>query len=253
MSLSFITPTSSSTATLRNNNNNGTSNPTTAPTQNARFSPYDWNGGAVVAVAGKGFVVLAADTRLATGYSIKTRKINRIHRLSPQTYVACGGCHADVINLYNELTLRATMYRHNHGTHMGTVAAAQLLSNTLYYRRFFPIYALAVVAGLDENGDGYCAGYDAVGSYIKSKEGYQANGSAASIIMPILDNALASGTAGYSGTSHPEYTPEQVVEIVKAAYVSAGEREIMVGDSIIIHVLRKDQPEQILTFNLKAD
>jgi len=51
------------------------------------------------------------------------------------------------------------MYKHKHGVNMGTVAAAQLLSNTLYLRRFFPIYALAVIAGIDEAGVGYVAGY----------------------------------------------------------------------------------------------
>lgn len=155
-----------------------TQHPTSAAgTQHARFSPYDWNGGSVVrppshppppkltrshlqvGVAGEDFVVVAADRRLATGYNIKTRKIERVLQLAPQTMLACGGCHADVMALYNELTLRATMYRHKHGVDMGTVAAAQLLSNTLYYRRFFPIYALAVVAGLDGEGKGYVAGY----------------------------------------------------------------------------------------------
>ena len=225
------------------------------PTRAPRFSPYDWNGGSVVAVGGKDFVVLAADTRLATGYSIKTRNISRVHQLAPTTLVACGGCHADVQSLFNTLTARATMYRFDHGTEMSTVAAAQLLSNTLYYRRFFPLYALAIVAGLDDQGVGYVAGYDAVGSYIRSKEGYQANGSAADILMPILDNAFSKGTAGYSAVPRPptEYTAEQVVEICKAAFVSAGERDIMLGDSIEIHVLRVGQPHQKLSFALKAD
>src|SRR5271163_4028161 len=82
------------------------------------FSPYEWNGGSVVGVAGADFVVLAADRRLASGYSIKTRSISRIHRLASHTYVGCGGCHADVENLYNTLTLRATMFRHDHGEEM---------------------------------------------------------------------------------------------------------------------------------------
>jgi 20S proteasome subunit beta 6 len=36
---------------------------------------------------------------------------------------------------------------------MSSHAIAQLVSVTLYYRRFFPYYAFCMVAGLDEEGD----------------------------------------------------------------------------------------------------
>lgn len=44
------------------------------------------------------------------------------------------------------------MYEHQHGKKMSLAAVAQMLSNTLYFRRFFPFYAYCVLGGLDEQG-----------------------------------------------------------------------------------------------------
>ena len=72
---------------------------------------------------------------------------------------------------------------------MSTSAVAQLLSVTLYYRRFFPYYAFCMVGGLDENGKGAVYGYDAVGSY--KRDDYGCMGSGQNFIMPILDNLVS--------------------------------------------------------------
>lgn len=91
---------------------------------------------------------------------------------------------------------------------MSSAAAAQLLSVTLYYRRFFPYYAFNMIAGLDEEGKahqsspfvvsnaklclsgrGAVYGYDAVGSF--KRDEYGAMGSGQNYIMPILDNIVS--------------------------------------------------------------
>merc|ERR1719414_2108215 len=123
---------------------------------------------------------------------------------------------------------------------MSTVAAAQLLSNTLYYKRFFPYYALAVCAGLDEEGKGYCAGYDAVGSYLRSRDGYTANGSAAALAMPILDNLLGKIGVSSGLANKPKYKVDEVVEIIKDVFITVGERDILCGDAVDIYVITKD-------------
>jgi 20S proteasome subunit beta 6 len=59
---------------------------------------------------------------------------------------------ADAATLHKNLRIKNVMYQHNHARPMGVSAVAQLLANTLYYKRFFPYYTFNLVAGLDADG-----------------------------------------------------------------------------------------------------
>ena len=107
--------------------------------------------------------------------------------------LAAAGCMSDVTTLRRMLGARLTQYEHSHATAMSSSAISQLLSVTLYYRRFFPYYAFCMVGGLDEEGKGAVYGYDAVGSY--KRDDYGVMGSGQNYLMPILDNLVSSRDA----------------------------------------------------------
>ncbi|GLI60901.1 hypothetical protein VaNZ11_003132 [Volvox africanus] len=206
----------------------------------ATWSPYDDNGGTAVAVAGEDYCLVAGSTRMSTGFNILTRDASMLLQLTDKVVIASAGMQADRKALHKLLQHRNVTYQHNHGRPMSVSATAQLLSNTLYYKRFFPFYTFNLVAGLDEQGRGAVYNYDAVGSYERS--GYFCQGSGKELIQPVLDNQLkaASPLLLPPRNSITALPLDQALDLVKDAFVSAGERDIYTGDKVEILIITKD-------------
>jgi 20S proteasome subunit beta 6 len=60
----------------------------------------------VVALAGDDFSLIAADTRLSTGFSIYSRKQEKLFKLSDTTVLGCSGCWCDILTLTRVIAAR---------------------------------------------------------------------------------------------------------------------------------------------------
>ena len=108
----------------------------------ARWSPYDDNGGTTVAVAGEDFCIVAATTRMSTGYSILTREQSMIKVLNDKTVLASAGMQASALArpgaAGGERPATVAPLRHPSPTHRTAGERAELLSAD---RRLAPLPA----------------------------------------------------------------------------------------------------------------
>mmetsp|Transcript_23199 Transcript_23199/g.26666 ORF Transcript_23199/g.26666 Transcript_23199/m.26666 type:complete len:316 (-) Transcript_23199:479-1426(-) len=183
--------------------------------------------------------------------------------------IGCSGCAADCDALRRVLQIEARSHSHSSPTPLTADSIATLLSNVLYSRRSFPFYSFCVVCGLDPvSRTGVVHVYDAIGSHERVAVG--CSGTGKEMLQPVLDRLFSSvevtkevdgGGAGgvlrrdagvvsardqSRGLSlappvqtHVQCeTAEEAVSLVLRGYRSVAEREISVGDEVVICVLR---------------
>jgi len=206
------------------------------------FNPYEMNGGTIVGIAGEDFAVIASDTRLSEGYSILSRDNPHLYHVLPKTVMGSVGFHGDSITFTKSLQVRLRMYEYENNKKPSTSAIAQLLSNMLYSRRFFPYYVNTIVAGINNEGQGAIYSYDPVGSY--EREIYRAGGSSSALLQPLLDSQCGLKNQSASFELNKSYTvkmsKEKVISLVKDAFTAAAERDIYTGDGLVVNVITKD-------------
>jgi 20S proteasome subunit beta 6 len=200
----------------------------------------DNNGGTVLAVAGENYVICASDSRMSSGYNILTRNYEKVDHMSPKVLMASAGFAADAQTLKKTLRARCKQYEFQNKKPIGCVSFAQMLSNTLYYRRFFPYYAFNIVAGLDAEGKGAVFTYDAVGSYERTN--YSCQGSGQALIMPVLDHQLktVSPLVLPAVSSATPLSEAQAIDLIKDCFATATERDIYTGDRVDIWIMNAE-------------
>lgn len=128
-----------------------------------KLTPF-LDGGACVAMVGKDCVAIACDLRLGMQALTISNNFPKIFNYAPSTYLGLTGLATDVNTVSDLFRYKVNMYRLREERHIAPQTLANLVSSSLYEKRFGPFFVSPVIAGINQtSGKPFICGFDSIG------------------------------------------------------------------------------------------
>ena len=173
-------------------------------------------GTTTVGVVCKNAVVLGADKKATMGYLVASKEVLKIIQVDDHIGMTIAGSVGDAQALQRYIHAELKLYGFNEGRSIPVTAAAHLVSNILYSRRFYPYMVQLIIGGHDETGP-HVFSFDPTGS-IQEETEYFSTGSGSVMALGVLEDQYK-----------PNMPVEEAKEIVVRAIRSAIQRDIASG------------------------
>ena len=175
-------------------------------------------GAATVGITFENGVVIGAEKRVLWGYTVVSKTGKKVFSITDNIVVGSAGVSGDYQMLSSFLMAESTLFELENRRAITVNAAAQLLSNILFSRKYMPYLTQTLIGGVDSDGS-HLYSLDLSGSLIE--ETYAAVGTATSLVLGVLE-------ANY----RENLTKEETIQLAVKAIRSATRRDAMSGEGI---------------------
>ncbi|KAM0722047.1 hypothetical protein Q7P37_002973 [Cladosporium fusiforme] len=193
-------------------------------------SPFSINGGACVAMVGKDCVAIACDLRLGLQALTVSNNFPKIFPYGSQVHLGLTGLATDVQTVSELFRYKHNMYRLREERDCSPQTFANLVSSSLYERRFGPWFVSPVVAGINgTDGKPFICGFDSIGCIDFAKD----------FIVAGTASDQLFGTC--EGLWEPDLEPEDLFETISQALLNAVDRDALSGWGAHVYIIEKDK------------
>ncbi|ANB11876.1 proteasome core particle subunit beta 3 [Sugiyamaella lignohabitans] len=180
-------------------------------------------------MAGKDCIAIACDLRLgmqSVGVSSNFEKIFEYDSV----YLGLTGLATDVITLSEEFRMKHNMYKMREERRMEPDTFANLVSSSLYEKRFGPYFVGPIVAGLNsKTGKPFICGFDLIGAIDFAKD-FIVAGTATDQLYGMCESLW-----------EPDLEPEDLFETISQALLNAQDRDALSGWGAVVYIITKDK------------
>jgi len=200
-------------------------------------SIMQYNGAAVIAMAGKDCVAIATDKR----YGIRNQTVGcdmkKAFQINDKVLVGLTGLATDQQTLEERFRFRSNMYRLREEREMSPKAFANMVSSLLYEHRFGPYFCEPVIAGLGEENKPFLCGMDLLGAQVQTDD-FMVAGDCTEAMYGLCETLYT-----------PNLEPDDLFEVLAQCLLSGVDRDCLAGWGCVVHVLT---PEGLTTRHLKG-
>ncbi|KAK9378015.1 nucleophile aminohydrolase [Kockiozyma suomiensis] len=191
--------------------------------------PSSINGGSIVAMAGKDCVAIACDMRLGMQALTVSNDFPKIFQYN-NSFIGLTGLGTDVTTLSEVFRYKVNMYNLREERDIEPETFANLVSTTLYEKRFGPYFVGPVVAGINsKSGKPYICGFDLIGCINFAKD-FVVGGTSSHQLFGMCESLW-----------EPDLEPEDLFETISQALMNAQDRDALSGWGGIVYVITKDK------------
>jgi len=197
----------------------------------------NYNGSAMIAMAGKDCVAIAADRRLGQNLTTIATDFTKLFCMQPKVYVGLSGLATDVQTVKNHMDYRINLYQLTEERDMSPQVLSHLLSTMLYEKRFGPYYMEPIIAGLDASNKPFLSSMDLIGAGMKSDD------------FVVAGNCTGNLYGMAETLYQPNMGPEELFETIAQCLLSSVDRDAITGWGGVVHIIT---PEGVTSKELKG-
>lgn len=192
------------------------------------MSIMNYNGGAVMAMAGKECFVIISDHRLGEQFKTISMNCSKIHPVNDRCFLGLTGLRSDQLTFASELKYELNMYELREERKIPGKSLCSLVSAMLYQHRFGPYFTEPVMACLQDDGSVYLCATDLIGAPNEPKD-YVVGGTCSESLHGMCEALW-----------RPDLEADELFEVAAQAMLSAVDRDCLSGFGATAYLVTKD-------------
>eukprot|EP01117_Protostelium_nocturnum_P014211 TRINITY_DN5389_c0_g1_i1.p1 TRINITY_DN5389_c0_g1~~TRINITY_DN5389_c0_g1_i1.p1 ORF type:complete len:207 (+),score=48.67 TRINITY_DN5389_c0_g1_i1:118-738(+) len=195
------------------------------------MSILEYNGGACLAMVGKGCVAVASDLRFGAQATTIATNMPKVHRINDKCFVGLAGLTSDNQTILNKILFRTKLYSLREEREIKPSVLSNLISTMLYEKRFGPYYVEPLVCGLEGPEDKpFISAMDLIGAPLLAED------------FVLIGSTVTEALFGICESLYrPNLEPEELFEIISQCLLAGVDRDALSGWGAVVHIITKDK------------